>query len=419
MKQIEYTEEQQVIEENVISQIAAGTYSITLEGTANNLTIPADTPKAVTITGSFQDGATITNEGGKSITINNTGDPVSIIVISPNATATLKGNYTDVWSGAKSISASGAHMNSVTFDTALEGTGNLSVNADWNDPVEVISYNTNNLTISNASDTTILEGCTIIAPRATVTLNGKWGEVEATVSSHTLYLSAACHVTKLKINSGNVIIYNSNYEENYDEIELAEGCTVGPFIKYVPAEGTNLTSNPGIYYITEDCAPTNSIVFGTFANGGYKFINNAHVLGGNKNAICLTRSAVNAYFEGDGIWENQRGYGIWKASAGGELKIYGGTFIAQTHAVYAETGFIEIYGGEFKIYEDDKKYLLNCKDASYTAGTAGIKVFGGKFYGFDPAHSMSEPGGEVSFVQEGYQSVEVEPGVFEVIPVNG
>ena len=57
-------------------------------------------------------------------------------------------------------------------------------------------------------------------------------------------------------------------------------------------------------------------------------------------------------------------------------------------------------------------------DDAYTAGTANIKVFGGKFYGFDPAHSMSEPGGEVSFVQEGYESVEIEPGVFEVKAVN-
>ena len=414
----ENTEEQQAIEDNVEQQIAAGTYTITLDGTANNLTIPAETPKAVTINGAFQDGATINNEGAKSITINNTGDPVDIVINSENASVTLKGNFNNVWANSKTVNASGAKIGSVTFDTNLEGKGNLSVNADWNDPVEVISYNTNKLSIQNASDTTVLESLNITAPRATVTLNGQWGEVEATVSTHTLYIGAKCHVNKLKVNSGNVIVYNCFPEQNYDEIELAEGCTVKPYTKYVPAEGTGLTSDPGIYEITEDCTSTNCIVFGAFASGNYKFNNHAHVVGGNKNAICLTRTAVNAYFDGDGVWENPNGYGIWKAYATGELKIYGGTFIAQTHAVYAEKGIIEIYGGEFKVSGEDKKYLLNCKDENYSAGTANIKVFGGKFYGFDPAHSMSEPGGEVSFVQEGYESVEIEPGVFEVKAVN-
>ena len=330
----------------------------------------------------------------------------------------MKGNFNNVWANSKTVNASGAKIQSVTFDTDLEGKGNLSVNADWVDPVEVISYNTNNLTISNASDTAVLENLTLTAPRATVTLNGQWGDVEAAVSSHTLYLGAKCHVEKLTVKEGNVLVYNCFPEQAYDELELAEGCTLKAYTKQVPAEGTNFTSNPGIYEITDDCTSTNCIVFGSFASGNYKFVNSAHVISGNKNAICLTKTAVNAYFYGDGVWENPKGYGIWKAYNTGDLKIYGGTFIAQTHAVYAEKGIIEIFGGEFKIYDDNKTYLLNCKDANFSAGTANIKVYGGKFYGFDPAHSMSEPGGEVSFVAEGYQSVEVEPGVFEVKPVN-
>lgn len=417
-EETENTEEQQQIEDNVKQQIEGGTYNITLDGTANNLTIPANTPKAVTITGSFQSGATITNEGSKSITINNTGEPVNIVINSENASVTLKGNYEEVWANSKSVSASGAKVQSVTFDPELEGKGNLSVNADWVDPVEVISYNTNKLSIQNASDTTVLESLNITAPRATVTLNGQWSEVEATVSTHTLYLGAKCHVNKLKVNSGNVVVYNCFPEQNYDEIELAEGCTVKPYTKYVPAEGTGLTSDPGIYEITEDCVSANCIVFGIIASGNYKFNNYAHLTSGNKSAICLTRTAVNVYFEGDGVWENPKGYGIWKSSATGDMKINGGTFIAQTHAVYAEKGVIEIYGGEFKIYEEDKRMLLNCKDDNYTAGTANIKVYGGRFYGFDPSHSMSEPGGEVSFVADGYESIEVEPGVFEVKAVN-
>ena len=409
----ENTEEQNQIEEDVAAQILAGTNKIDLEGVANNLVIPAENTKSVTINGSFQDGAVIKNESGKSMTINNTGDPIDIVVES-SASVTLKGNYNNVWANSKTINASNAKIGSVTFDNELEGKGNLSVNADWNDPVEVITYNTNNLNISNASDTAVLEDITITAPRATVTLNGKWGSVDATVSKHTLYLGASCHVEKLKVNTGNVIVYNCNYEEAYDEIELAEGCTISSYTKQVPEQGTNLTSYAGIYYINSECSSTNGIVFGIVASGNFKYINNASLTSNNSNAICLTRSAVNVYFEGNGEWISPNGYGIWKSSEGGEMKIFGGTFIANTHCCYAEKGFIEIYGGEFKIKGEDKTYLLNCKDDQYTAGKAGFKVYGGKFYGFDPAHSNAEPGGEVNWVQEGYQSVEIEPGIWEV-----
>ena len=61
---------------------------------------------------------------------------------------------------------------------------------------------------------------------------------------------------------------------------------------------------------------------------------------------------------------------------------------------------------------------MNCYDANYTAGTAKINVYGGKFYNFNPAESYSEPGGPVSFVAEGYHVVETEEDgvpVFEVV----
>ena len=61
---------------------------------------------------------------------------------------------------------------------------------------------------------------------------------------------------------------------------------------------------------------------------------------------------------------------------------------------------------------------MNCYDANYTAGTAKINVYGGKFYNFNPAETYGEPNGPVSYVAEGYHVVEsVEDGVpvFEVV----
>lgn len=67
------------------------------------------------------------------------------------------------------------------------------------------------------------------------------------------------------------------------------------------------------------------------------------------------------------------------------------------------------------------KFLLNCYDANYTAGTAHINVYGGKFYNFNPAESYGEPGAPVSFVPEGYdviESMEGDERVYTVVPID-
>jgi hypothetical protein len=82
--------------------------------------------------------------------------------------------------------------------------------------------------------------------------------------------------------------------------------------------------------------------------------------------------------------------------------------------IYCYLGTINIYAGVFKNNGDDKTFLLNCYDANYTAGTAKIVVYGGKFYDFDPSNAMSEPGAPVSYLAPGYHvetSTVVEEGV--------
>lgn len=406
------TPEQNEIQEDIIAKVLNGDTKITFEGEANNITIPAEAAKAITITGAFQDGFTITNLSGKSVTVENTGEAADVIIDADNASSlTLKGNYKKVWANVKTVTASNAHIDSVHFDQALEGKGALSINANWNDPVEVVSYNTNDLNIRNASDTSVLEQMTITAPNATVTVYGKWGTVESTTGQDTLLLDGAFHAEKLVIKQGKVLVYNCFPEECADVIEGGE---VKAYV-YNVDDTKSLTKNGGIYVINGDVVADG--VFGLFGTGNYKYINNGHVTAKNKNGILMVRPSVNQILEGDGLWENQNGYGIWKANNDGLIKIMSGTFKAQTHVVYAEKGFIEIYGGEFELVNtEDKKFLLNCFDANYKAGTAGIKVFGGKFHDFDPANSMSEPAGPVSFVADGYKSVQTAENIWEVFP---
>lgn len=106
---------------------------------------------------------------------------------------------------------------------------------------------------------------------------------------------------------------------------------------------------------------------------------------------------------------------------GGEVTIKGGTFYNGGDGcdlIYASNaGKVYIYGGEFHATKrsgeasgtKNEYSALNLKDNS----NSEILVYGGKFYGFNPANNVSE-GPNTNFVAEGYESIEIEPNVFEV-----
>jgi hypothetical protein len=128
--------------------------------------------------------------------------------------------------------------------------------------------------------------------------------------------------------------------------------------------------------------------------------------------------------EGDGeVIASEANYSMAVWAAGGKVTIKGGKFYNNgdnSDLIYASgNALVEIYGGEFHANENkgasgtkNAYPALNIKDKD--RATAKIVVYGGKFYGFDPANNVSE-GSNTNFVAEGYKSVEVEPGVWEVI----
>ena len=113
---------------------------------------------------------------------------------------------------------------------------------------------------------------------------------------------------------------------------------------------------------------------------------------------------------------------VW--AKGGKVTIEGGTFENGGDGcdlIYASHGGkVYIYGGEFKATErtgaesgtQNTHSALNIKDTH--RGSSEIVVYGGKFYGFDPANNLSE-GPNTNFVAEGYKSVEISEGVWEVV----
>lgn len=104
---------------------------------------------------------------------------------------------------------------------------------------------------------------------------------------------------------------------------------------------------------------------------------------------------------------------------GGNLVIEDGEFVGNISAIYVHDGTAVINGGVYKIQQLDPKapqngygYLLNCLDANYKNGTAKLEVRGGEFHGFNPAANVEGVG--TSYVAEGYESVELTPGVWTV-----
>lgn len=105
----------------------------------------------------------------------------------------------------------------------------------------------------------------------------------------------------------------------------------------------------------------------------------------------------------DGVYKNAGdGCDLIYASAGGQVEIYGGEFYA-TERLGEESG------------TKNKFSALNVKDKD--RDNSSITVYGGRFYGFDPANNVSE-GPNTNFVAEGYESVEVEEGIWEVKPIS-
>lgn len=419
----ENTEAQNQVADSINETLLAGTKTFAVPDgeTLNNIVIPEEVAVVATITGEIQDGATIETKSSKGLTIVATNeDPVNVSV-KGSGSIYLKGKYNDVYLNGNSLSGSSSTYANIAGTLSIEPldeTKKVNVTADFQDGAKVVMTADNALVVNNANEATSVE---VYAPNATVEIGGKYNEVTATVSKDTLVLKSGFHATKLNVLKGNVKFYGIDIADFADSCEAKEG-TVEPMSWDVPTDVAigKMSSNAGIYKLVEDYTGTTAITFGMFGNGRYKYDLNGHtVTMGSKSAGCIFvrgTAEINIYGPGK-LVNNAESYGVWVS--GGSLNVYGGDFEAYTHVLYAEKGTINVYGGTFKCLSEDKKFLLNCLDANYTSGAAKITVYGGKFYEFNPAASMGEPGGPVSLVAPGYKVVESEEdgvAVFEVVP---
>lgn len=430
------TPEEDETANNIVNQITAATGTTTVKidvpsgETINNVTIPSDSTHYLYVSGNCADGATITNNSNKGMSINVTNEePVDIVIDGTStATTTLHGSFNNIYTTTPlSLSSTDKVYGTITY--ADDYTGNVSLTADFQDGSMVQTMTTGSVTINNQGSESSFE---VYAPNADVTINGKCDEVTVTADDDTLYLKDGCYIKKLIMLKGNVKYYGFEMSDFIGEY-VGKG-NVEPMMWDVPTDVqvSKMTGNSGTYNIVGDITTGSSISFGIFGAGHFKYNLNGHELNiGNKNYSLFMRGNPTIDIYGDGKFKNQaNGYLVWLSGENSVLNIYGGEYEGYTHTLYSEKGTINVYGGVFKLADavtadrdvnGNLKFLLNCLDTNYTAGTANINVFGGKFYEFNPAVSYSEPNGPISFVAEGYGVIEtVEDGkkVYEVVPID-
>lgn len=442
-------QEQQVQDEvsNALTDEEGGTKAYTaVYDDINNLSVPAESLRSASISGSVQNGATITNETtGKYITLTNTNEePTDVNVITSGGAVYLRGEYDDIYLEGNALKVSSSIYPNVH--------GTVSV-ADTDQPVALtlnfvgddcgVNYlGEEELTISDGV-ANVLGSPTIYAPNASVKMGGKYDEVTATVSDNTLILNNGFHANKLTVLKGNVLLNGVDINDFVDELIMHDGGEV-VYAEYHVTQSSNsklMGSSPanGKIILDTDIELTKGRAYSALASGKEIVDLNGHTwkcgdtraTDSNLGSYYLRGGNINVTLMdsvGGGVFENNHAdYLVFSNGANAVVNVMSGEYRGYTHTLYSLLGTINVYGGTFKLLDAETaerdvngnlKFLLNCFDANYTEGTAKINVYGGKFYEFNPAVTYGEPGGPVSYVANGYHVVEsTENGikVYEVV----
>ena len=446
-----YNAEREAQMDEIISNMSSDNKEVVTDTLMESIVVP-ETTVAYTITAPLTDNSTVELTSPKYMTLINTSkEPVSttishtyeegettsatsVYLVGDFETLTLENISPSVKSGYDAASV----KNVVISENNVK---NLSLALDFQDGATITNNSDKEITINNKNNSEV--AMTIVAPNSTVTLsNGQFTTLNAEVSDNTLIIKKNIHIDNLNLAKGNAIVEVARAEEVAGIVEnytVADGYTLSHRFYHITNENSGKLGGVGEMILDEDITRTSSVVAPLAPAYDAVWNLNGHnitVEGTPKSGVYLNRYSSNLEVKGEGVIRAEGSYGLWNNGTTGKIIINDGVTIeAQTHAVYAEKGVIEINGGTFKLTnwadaEKDAngnlKFLINCYDANYKNGSANIIVKGGKFYDFNPAVSYGEPNGPVSFVAEGYESVMttetidgVEHKVYEVKPING
>lgn len=445
-----YNAEREAQMDEIINNMSSDNKEVVIDTLMESIVVP-ETTVAYTITAPLTDNSTVELTSPKYMTLINTSkEPVSttisheyvegettsatsVYLVGDFDTLTLENISPSVKSGYDAASV----KNVVISENNVK---NLSLSLDFQDGATITNNSDKDITIYDKSNSEV--ALSIVAPNSTVTLNnGQFTTLNAEVSDNTLIIKKNVHIDNLNLTKGNAIVEVARAEEVAGIVEnytVADGYTLSHRVYHITNENSSKLGGVGEMILDEDITRTSSIVAPLAPAYDAVWNLNGHnitVEGTPKSGVYLNRYASNLEVKGEGVIRCEGSYGLWNNGTTGKIIINDGVTIeAQTHAVYAEKGVIEINGGTFKLTnwetadKDENgnlRFLINCLDANYKNGSANIIVKGGKFYDFDPSNCAAEGVG-TSFVAEGYGSVMttevidgVEHKVYEVKPING
>ena len=435
----------------IVNQELEESSTVTFEEPVDNIVIP-ETTAAYVVTGPLDDNSTVTLTSNKYMTLDNTSEePVSATVQRPTeagetgtsgTTVYLVGQYDTLTLENVSPNVKSGRDAAVVNNVVIteNNTKNLTLNLDLQDGATITNNSATAVTINDKNDeSTVLA---IVAPNSTVTLNGgTYTTLNAEVSDNTLIIKKNAHIGTLNVTKGNVTVEvprQSDIANIIDNLNIAEGYTVDYLHDDITAANISKLTTTGTHTFQEDLTKSGNFSVGLFSSDDMVWDLNGHNLtSSNTRGYGIFTLRGTAQLEindtvGTGVVKNTADeYGFWTSTVGSKVVINGGNFEAATHVLYAQKGTIEVNGGTFKLTDAataDKdqngnfKFLLNCHDEDYVSGDAKIIVRGGKFYGFNPAVTYGEPGGPVSYVPAGYESVPTNEAyeygtVYEVRPI--
>ena len=392
----------------------------------SSLDIPADNA-IKKVQASFASEAAINFSSPKSVGVVNLNNEGVIETLTVNAPATSAITTITVSANCGTIIATNANVTvpapytveKIVLVTEEGDTNDIIVRANFAENANISTETSNPISIYNKNSEENIPNLSLDAENATVTLYNKWNEVKAAVSENTLKINGKGHINKLTLVKGNAVVSVAR-EADIEKVVANKELAAGTSITYAKFDITNKNSKElggvGEMTLVENITRSSSLVSPVLPDWDAVWNLNGKTLevtGTPKYGVYLNKYSSNLEVNGEGTIRAEGTYGLWNNTTTGKIVINGGNIEAQTHAVYAEKGEIEINGGTFKLTNADTaerdangnlKFLINCLDANYKAGKANIIVKGGKFYEFDPANNEAE-GADTSFVAEGYHSV--------------
>ena len=202
---------------------------------------------------------------------------------------------------------------------------------------------------------------------------------------------------------GNLFTDDVNFkiiiDERFDQPDY--NIIMGHLYSWMTAEDiNNMVANGGTFVLDEDLDLTEPIVIPDGATvtlnlNGHKIFNTEDIWNDQTykyELISVEGGNLTINGEGDVIAKENDCYAVSVWS--GNLVINGGNYNGNISAVYVYKGQATINGGSFTIQQlsgyNDYRYELNLYDSNGRDGTASIKVYGGKYYQFDPANNLAE-----------------------------